>query len=100
MTDATITNPSPRPSLQEFVLLDKSPPVEKSNAQVLDEMMPSERGDCSPSPDLFIKHDVPLISPIKAVIISKATPLFHKPLSVIAGSRRQPNRVAQDRFKT
>jgi hypothetical protein len=95
MPDATITNPSPIASLQEYVLPDKSPPVEKSNAQILDEMMSSERGDCSPSPDLFVEEDVPLISPKQPVRISKATPLFPKPVSIIAGSRRQPNRAAR-----
>jgi hypothetical protein len=76
MTDATITNPSPLASVQESFLLDKSPPVEKSNAQLLDEMMSSDGRDCSPSPDLFIEDDVPLISSIKPVTISKATSLF------------------------
>jgi hypothetical protein len=36
MTDAAITNLTTLASVQESVLLDKSPPMEKSNAQVSD----------------------------------------------------------------
>ena len=65
MTDATITNPSPTDSVQESILPLNSSPLEKSNAHIFEDMMSSERGDCSLAPDLFIEDGIPIIPPLR-----------------------------------
>jgi hypothetical protein len=58
-------------------------------------MMSSERGDCSPIPDLFIEDDTHVLHKQKPDRTSHAIPLFPKPIDLVAGSRRQPNRAAK-----
>jgi hypothetical protein len=50
-------------------------PLEKSNAYILEDMMSSDRSDCSPSSDLFIEDDVPVHPPSKSPSVpeSRAT---------------------------
>jgi hypothetical protein len=96
MTYASITNPTTIASPQKNVVSDIHNTVEKSDAQMLDDMMSSERGECSPAPDLFIEEDVPLISPQQPVRISKANSLFPKPVPIIAGSRRSQTELLEN----
>jgi hypothetical protein len=70
------------------------PPWRKA-MQKFEAMISSERGDCSPSTDLLIEDDVPVIPPIKPVRERRATPLFPKPVSIIAGKIRGPTRAAR-----
>jgi hypothetical protein len=95
-----ITNPCVNPTLQIPATTDTSKGVNKSNDQLLDEMMSSERGDCSPMPDLFIEDDIPVLPKQKPDRTSHAIPLFPKPVEIVAGSRRQPNRAAKCQLYT
>jgi hypothetical protein len=91
-----ITNPSVIATSKPHVVTDNSTPVTKSDAQLLDDMMSSERGDCSPYPALIIEDEVPLFPKPKPVRTSKAIPFFPKPVPKVAGSRRQPGRAAKN----
>ncbi len=95
MTDATITNPSPIASVQEYFLPVNSSPVEKSNSDIFEDRMSSERGDCSLAPDLFIEDYIHIIPPLKPVRERGDTFLFSTPVPSIVGRRNGPARAAK-----
>jgi hypothetical protein len=96
MKDATITNPHPIASVQEYSLPISPIKLGQSNAEILADMMSSERGDCSDFPYLFLDDTIPVVPVVKPAREKRATNLlFPKPVPVIAGQIRGPPRVAK-----
>jgi hypothetical protein len=77
---------------------DTSKVVNKSDDQLWDEMMSSERGECSPIPGLFKDDDTHVLQKQKPDTTSLDIPFFPQSIDLVAGSRRQPNTAAKYLF--
>jgi hypothetical protein len=96
MTDATITSPHPIASIEESFLSGSPTHMGKSDAEILEDMMTSERGDCSNSPDLFIEDAVPIIPASKPVRERRTNnSLFPISVPIITGQSRVHSRAAR-----
>jgi hypothetical protein len=82
----------------EIPITSPVPPRELSSEEILENMMSSERGDCSRFDNLFLDDPIVVENIIQPPKISKVKNLlFPKPVPVgiVAGQRRQPPRAAK-----